>query len=122
MMNYKTRIYGTTKELSVDTMKAAFSDKKADFIKTALLFGSRALGRQHNKSDYDFALLMSEDTDAPWGVKSKAYIVLEELLQLDDCDIDIVDLNNMDNVVKDSIKEGFIILKGDEDEISRLLG
>ncbi len=122
MMNYKTRIYGTTKELSVDTMKAAFSDKKVDFIKIALLFGSRALGRQHNKSDYDFALLMSEDTDAPWGVKSKAYIVLEELLQLDDCDIDIVDLNNMDNVVKDSIKEGFIILKGDEDEISRLLG
>ena len=122
MMNYKTRIYGTTKELSVDTMKAAFSDKKADFIKVALLFGSRALGRQHNKSDYDFALLMNEDTDAPWGVKSKAYIVLEELLQLDDCDIDIVDLDNMDNVVKDSIKEGFIILKGDEDEISRLLG
>ena len=41
---------------------------------------------------------------------------------LDDCDIDIVDLNDMDKVIKDSIKEGFIILKGDEDEISRLLG
>ena len=122
MMNYKTRTYGTTKELSIDTMKVAFCDKKADFIKAALLFGSRALGRQHHKSDYDFALLMSEDTDAPWGVKSKAYIVLEELLKLDDCDIDIVDLNHMDGVIKDSIKEGFIILKGDEDEISRLLG
>ena len=122
MMNYKTRTYGTTKELSIDMMKDAFSDKKADFIEVALLFGSRALGKQHYKSDYDFALLMSRDTDAPWGVKSKAYIVLEEILMLDDCDIDIVDINDMDNVIKDSIKEGFVILKGDEDEISRLLG
>ncbi len=117
----KNRVYGKTKEISLSILKELFSDKKASFISIALLFGSRADGSFHEKSDYDFALLMNKCGDEPWGVKAKAYSVLVELLGLDDCDIDIVDLDGIDDVIKDSIKEKYIILKGDKSEVSRLL-
>ncbi len=121
LIDEKSRVYGRTKALSIDTLKNAFTSAEADFIEVALLFGSRALERQHPRSDYDFALLMNENSDAPWGVKAKAYNLIEDLLGLDSCDIDIVDLKNADPVVKESIKEGYVILKGNKDAISRLL-
>jgi len=64
---------------------------------------------------------MSDDFDAPWGVKAEAYTVLSDILKLDDCDFDVIDLQNADSVIKESIKEGYIVLKGEEDEVSRLL-
>ncbi len=60
---------------------------------------------------------MDEKCDAPWGVKAKAYNLIEKLLGLDACNIDIVDLKNADYVVKESIKEGYIILKGNKDAV-----
>ena len=122
MIDEKSRVYGRTKEISIDALKNAFASSEADFIKVALLFGSRAVGRQHARSDYDFALLMDEKCDAPWGVKAKAYNLIEDLLGLDACDIDIVDLKSADNVVRESIKEGYIVLKGEADAVSGLLG
>ena len=118
----KNRIYGKTKELDIDELKEAFEDERASFISIALLFGSRAINKAHSRSDYDFALLMQKTGDEPWGVKAKAYHIVGALLGLDDCDIDIVDLANADKVIFDSIKEGYVVLKGDEDEVSRLLG
>ncbi len=117
----KTRLYGKTKEIDLVTLKRLFSDKRASFIKVALLFGSRSDGTFGDKSDYDFALLMQKSGDEPWGLKAKAYSFITELFGLSDCDIDIVDLSSMDSVIKDSIKESYIILKGDKSEVSRLL-
>jgi len=121
MINEKSRIYGTVKKLSVDELKDAFARPEAGFIDVALLFGSRAEGTSNVRSDYDFALLMKKDCDTPWGVKSKAYNVLMDILGLDACDLDIVDLSNAESVIMASIKDSYIILKGDSDEISRLL-
>ena len=121
MINYKTRIYGKTKNISIAELRDVFGSDKADFIDIALLFGSRALDTHHSKSDYDFALKMRDDFDAPWGVKAEAYTVLSDILKLDDCDFDVIDLQNADSVIKESIKEGYIVLKGEEDEVSRLL-
>jgi hypothetical protein len=43
-------------------------------------------------------------------------------LDLSDEDIDVVDLKSASELLKNSIKEGFVILKGDESEVLRLLG
>ncbi len=118
----KNRIYGKTKELDIDTLQEAFNDERASFISVALLFGSRALKTHHSRSDYDFAFVMKKIGDEPWGVKAKAYHVVSDLLDLDDCDFDIVDLLGADEIIIDSIKDGYILLKGDKDEVSRLLG
>lgn len=122
MFYEKNRIYGTTKVYTVSQLRQAFQDPRADFIKTALLFGSRALGKAHSKSDYDFALVMEDDGNAPWGLKAKAYNTIEDILKLDACDIDIVDLETADSVVLQSIEEGYIVLKGDKNDISGLPG
>ena len=117
----KNRVYGKTKKIDIDTLKDAFCDDRASFISTALLFGSRADGSYHDRSDYDFAFLMEKTGDETWGVKAKAYNIVYEMLGLDDCDVDIVDLDDMDKVVKESIRECYILLKGDADEVSRIL-
>ena len=57
MINEKNRIYGKTKEIPLDKLKELFNHKELNFIKIALLFGSRARGDYHNRSDYDFAIL-----------------------------------------------------------------
>jgi len=121
MINEKSRIYGTVKNLSIDELKDAFSQPNADFIEVALLFGSRSDGTGHARSDYDFALLMNKDCDTPWGVKSKAYNILMDILGLDTCDLDIVDLSNAEKSILDSIKDNYKVLKGNLDEISRIL-
>ena len=122
MINYKNRIYGITKEIDTQELEMLFQKPEAWFIEVALLFGSRVTGTAHSRSDYDFALFMNQSADEGWGLKAKAYTLLSDLLGLDDCDIDIVDLKMADKVILDSIKEGFIILKGNKDDISRLLG
>lgn len=122
ILQEKNRIYGKTKEIDTISLKKAFADERFDFVQLALLFGSRVTGKAHSKSDYDFAILTKENIDAPWGVKAKAYNVIEEVLGLcGECDFDVVDLKNANSVILDSIKEAYLILKGDESEFSRLL-
>ncbi len=120
MLNYKNRVYGRTKEIDIETLRLAFSDKKLNFISIALLFGSRALKKNHLKSDYDFACIMKNLPTQTWGAKAEAYNIIGDILGVDDCDFDIVDITQADNVTLNSIKEGYIILKGNKDEISRL--
>lgn len=116
------RIYGRTKELSVEELRKLFHDTRLEFIEVALLFGSRAKGKTHARSDYDFALLMRKDADMGWGSKARAYIVIQELTGLGDGDIDIVDLTHLSPAIKHTIKEAYIVLKGNEDAIARVLG
>ena len=120
MFYEKSRIYGVTKKLDIETLKKLFSDKRLSFVKVALLFGSRADGRENLRSDYDFALLMDEKANDGWGVKAKAYDLIGEIFDLDACDFDIVDLSCANSGIIESIKDSFIILKGSEDEVSRV--
>ena len=121
MISEKNRIYGKTKLFTHEQLKELFQDKRFEFITVALLFGSRAINTYHDRSDYDFAFLMDKSYNTGWGIKAEAWIAVEEVLGLDDCDFDIVDLEKADEVIKHSIKEGYIILKGDKDEASRIL-
>jgi predicted nucleotidyltransferase len=84
-----------------------------------LLFGSRAKGKATNFSDYDFAI--SGDFKDSFEF-AKSWTDIANLLNLSDKDIDVINLKNASQALKNSIKEGFIILKGNESEILRLLG
>ncbi len=120
MLQDKNRIYGKTKKLDITTLKKLFHDNRLSFVKIALLFGSRSKKEEHLKSDYDFALLMDKKADEGWGVKAKAYSLISEILGLDECDFDIVDLEGASSTIIASIKESFIILKGNKNEVSRI--
>ncbi len=112
------RVYGSVRQIDEKVLKEAF--ERIGYIKTALLFGSRASGKYNRKSDYDFAV--SSDGSFEFGVRAEVLVDLSRILGIDMEDMDIVDLDNSKGIIIDSIKEDFIILKGDIDEVYRLLG
>ena len=72
-------------------------------------------------SDYDFAVIIDKAHDYPWGGLSELRNELAEQLGLPDKDFDIVDLGNADNAVKSGIAAGYILLKGEEFGLQRIL-
>ncbi|MGZ8548334.1 MAG: nucleotidyltransferase domain-containing protein [Sulfuricurvum sp.] len=116
----KNRLYGQTKNLSSEELIRGFVS--LPYVKTAFLFGSRASGRAHSKSDYDFALDMESLPEETWGMQAKAWMDVCDVLGLREYDIDVVDLARADALIKHSVAENYILLKGDENDVSRLLG
>jgi len=114
------RIYGKTKQIDTEQLKTVFSS--LPYVQVALLFGSRATGKSHSRSDYDFAVLLDHVPQESWGILSKVWSDLTEQLGLGDEDMDIADLERADNVLLQSISEGYIILKGDPNGVQCLLG
>ena len=86
-----------------------------------ILFGSRALGTSHERSDYDFAVLLKSDKADAWGKMSKVWVDIGYNFKLDEVDYDVIDLLTVTKEMKHSISNGYIILKGDKDDISRIL-
>jgi predicted nucleotidyltransferase len=121
MINYKSRIYGKTKEISLEQLKELCKTQRLSYLDVILLFGSRANGTARRQSDYDFAVY-GDSSDAPFGLQAKAWMDLSMVMDVSEYDIDVVDLANIDDLMKDSIKSGFIVLKGEMDDISGLLG
>ena len=121
MLNDKNRIYGKTKNFSVEDLKVLFRNEKLDYLSVVLLFGSRADGTATRQSDYDFAVA-GDSKDAPFGIQAKSWIDISMLMDVSEYDIDVVDLTCADKLLKSSIAEQYIILKGEPNEVSRLLG
>ena len=123
MLNEKHRFYGKTKKFEIEELQNCLSTSLFEYIKIVLLFGSRARGTQHARSDYDFAILVRDDTvDEGWGIDSKVWSDLGEQLGLDEVDYDVIDLSKATSEMLSSIKKGYTVLKGDRDDISRILG
>ncbi|MFT7861218.1 MAG: nucleotidyltransferase domain-containing protein [Sulfurimonas sp.] len=123
MLNNKHRFYGRTKQISLEELQQAFSSQELAYIDIALLFGSRAIGTQHARSDYDFAILVTDDSvDDGWGVYSKVWTDIGGKFGFDEVDYDVIDLSKATPEMLSSIKKGYEILKGKEDDISRILG
>ena len=118
-MHYDKRLYGKTKNIHVEELKKTFAS--LEYVKIALLFGSRATKGAKSKSDYDFALWMDNLLNEPWGMKAKAWSEIPSLLGIADYDIDIIDLRNADKLIKSSINKAYIVIKGDHNEIRRIL-
>lgn len=121
MITERNRVYGKTKVYSIDKLKSIFSSKSFEFVKIIVLFGSRARGNNTVRSDYDFAMLFDKSFDDGWGIKSKAYVKIQEEFCFGDGDFDIVDIDSADEVIRNSILEKFVVLKGSEDEFRRIL-
>ena len=120
-MFFKNRTYGSTKNIEVQTLKELFLNKKLSYIKLAVLFGSRANNEQTPQSDYDIAILADDDFSYNWGLLSQAYNDIGDVLDISECDYDIVDLKKANKLIKNSIKQNCQILKGDDDEFQRVL-
>ncbi|HKK90016.1 MAG TPA: nucleotidyltransferase domain-containing protein [Desulfobacteraceae bacterium] len=114
-------MYGKIKEFTVQELKALFSNDSVNYIDTVLLFGSRASCTAKLQSDYDFAVSVTQDLDTLWGIDAKLWKDIGELLNLADTDYDVVNLLKADNFLKKSIKENYIVLKGDGRAAERLL-
>ena len=112
------RVYGSVKEIPLGMLRRGFG--ALPYVKVALLFGSRAQGTAHRKSDYDFAIHGEGAFD--WGLQAEVWADLSRILDLDMDDFDVVDLQKLDPVLRKSITENYVILKGTEYEVSRLLG
>ncbi len=121
MLNEKHRFYGKTKLIRLEELKAHFNSKDFEYVDLVVLFGSRATKTHHDRSDYDFAVLARDEKNEPWGVVSKIWSDIGMFLKLDEVDYDVVDLSNATPEMKRSIKKGYKILKGSEDDISRIL-
>jgi len=120
MIHYKKRLYGTTKNLSIEELKKLFSKKELSYIKLALLFGSRATNSFNSKSDYDIAVLTEANINTPWGIEAKLWSDLPQVLDLAEYDLDIINLENASDAMIKSIQKGYIILKGEESELQRV--
>lgn len=116
----KSRKYGQTKNLTHDQIKQGISSLK--YVKTALLFGSRASGQIHPKSDYDFAFEMQKLPEEHWGMQARAWMDVCAIFGVKEYDVDIVDLATADKYLKRAIAHNHILLKGDINDIPRLLG
>jgi len=115
----KNRKYGSTKNLSLIELKNKIDS--LPYIKTAFLFGSRVSGETHAKSDYDFAFEMEKLQNENWGMQAKAWVDICDILDLKEYDVDVVDLSSADSYLKQTILQNHILLKGDKNDISRLL-
>ena len=119
MNTYNKRIYGQTKNISTEELKSKFNSSKLSYIKLAILFGSRVNGDNHSKSDYDFAVL-SDNIDSTWGIEAKYWDDISSELDIFDYDLDIINLQKAQKNILNSIKENYIILKGEDSELQRL--
>jgi len=115
---YKKRVYGKTKQITIDELSKKINS--LEYIKIALLFGSRSRGDFTIQSDYDFAILTNKSYNTSWGNISQVWNDIGDILDLAEYDYDIVDLANANRAIIDSIKESYILLKGDEIELQRL--
>ncbi len=123
MLNEKHRFYGKTKQFDREALTKLFNASMFDYVRVVVLFGSRAIGEQHDRSDYDFAVLVGDDAvDDGWGVYSKVWADIGKEFGLDEVDYDVIDLSKATPEMLSSIKKGYIVLKGDKDDISRILG
>ncbi|MEA3521915.1 MAG: nucleotidyltransferase domain-containing protein [Campylobacterota bacterium] len=115
----KKRKYGQVRPLSIEELSKTFDS--LSYIKTAFLFGSRSQGTQTSKSDYDFALELIPVNGAKWGMQAKAWMDICDLLTLKEYDVDIVDLSLADPHLKKEILDNYTLIKGNQNDISRLL-
>lgn len=121
MSFYKNRFYFKTKNYSYLSLKEIFSNELFSYLAVVVLFGSRIDGTYNEKSDYDFAVYTSKDITNPWGELAHIWNDFSKILDLHECDYDIINLKDASVNIKNSIKEGYVLLKGTEDELQRLL-
>lgn len=76
--------------------------QKLPYLKMLVLFGSRARGDTHSKSDWDFAVLYDEELRQATvkGINQlEIYNILADIFQIPNDKIDVVDLNHCSSII-----------------------
>ncbi len=113
-----SRSIGRTNEISFGEIKEIFENLPT--VQIAVLFGSRVTGKTTPQSDYDIAVLMNQPQGGLDNPYYTLYADLPVLLNIQECDLDLVDLRKANDTLKRSISEDYLILKGHKDEVSRI--
>ena len=89
------------------------------YLKMLVLFGSRATGKNHANSDWDFAVLYDEEkrnysTKENPGALFELPILIGEVLQINSDQIDIVELNHSSWLISHFVaRDGILIFEKD---------
>ena len=98
----------------LDALRRTLSNKPE--LLFAVLVGSRADGTAHEDSDWDIAVLWTESSD--WMATVRAHESLRRemalALGLSENRIDLIDLSRANLVMRASVAENGVVLKGDE--------
>ena len=102
--------------------------EKIPYLKMLVLFGSRATGKTHANSDWDFAALYDEEKrhtytiDKDWGLFEVPFI-LGEVFHINSDIIDVVEINHCSPLIGYSIaRDGKLLYEKDSEEFTKFQG
>lgn len=67
-------------------------------------------------------MVKDDNVDEGWGVYAKVWSDIGQKFGLDEVGYDVIDLSQATREMISSIKKGYKVLKGDQGDISRILG
>lgn len=70
----------TDKQSRINEAALAIASQFGDQVEQIILYGSQANGNAHEKSDYDFGVILSADVGQSWEAKIKAQALAEAIL------------------------------------------
>lgn len=78
--------------------------EKIPYLKMLVLFGSRATGNTHQKSDWDFAVLFDEELRQTYTADNgfllfELPMIIGEIFKINPDNIDVVELNNCSKLI-----------------------
>jgi predicted nucleotidyltransferase len=88
------------KKIFLKELKDLLVARFGEDIRDVVLFGSRAIGKEHKDSDFDVLIVLNRDYD--WQYEDKMISVLYEMELEHDIFIDskIISLNELENTIK----------------------
>ena len=98
---------------------------KIPYLKMLVLFGSRATGKTHDKSDWDFATLYDEDKrKACIGERAFAWFEipqkLGEVFEINSDEIDVVELNKFSSLIAHFVaRDGKLLYESEPGEFEK---
>lgn len=98
---------------------------KCDYIKMLILFGSRATGRTHANSDWDFAVLCDEEKRQGYTKENPLVyfeipLILGKIFGINPDTIDIVELNKSSQLISHYVvRDGIILYEQEEGEFEK---
>lgn len=102
--------------------------EKIPYLKMLVLFGSRATGKTHAKSDWDFAALYDEEKrktstiDNDWGL-FEVPLILGEIFHINREIIDVVELNHCSPLIGYHVSiDGKLLYEKESEEFTKFQG
>jgi predicted nucleotidyltransferase len=99
--------------------------EKIPYLKMLVLFGSRATGKSHANSDWDFAALYDEELHESY-CKDKAFawfevsILLGQAFDINSANIDVIELNNCSPLIAHFVaRDGKVLYEKESGEFEK---